>query len=166
MLNRSVEKKQKVDKCTKRTTSEISTETTETDPNPNAAMVCIFPAVEVANQALAADADTDVVIDKGSLAHKESKKKQDIMCPPNDQLAQISYFKIWKVFLEARQHDLMLEKQGIQSARFGEDNMTKRNRAELYQLIMLAFQILSVVRKVEKIIFRLNKKRASLHLYS
>ena len=82
MLNRSLEKKQKVDKCTKRTTSEISTETTETDPNPNAAMVCIFPAVEVANQALAADADTDVVIDKGSLAHKESKNVSSSNVPP------------------------------------------------------------------------------------
>ena len=60
------------------------------------------------------------MIDEGSLARKKNKKKRNITWAADDQLVQISYFEgleserkrnHLESFSEARQHELMLEKQ-------------------------------------------------------
>lgn len=61
-----------------------------------------------------------MVVDEGSLARKKNKKKRNITWAPDDQLVQVSYFEVLESerkrghiesFSQARQHELMLEKQ-------------------------------------------------------
>lgn len=92
------------------------------------------PAVEAANAALAEDTG-NVVIDEGSLARKKNKKKRNITWAPDDQLVQVSYFELLEGerkgshaenFSQARQLELMLEKQAMRAVRRGEDRMVEK----------------------------------------
>jgi len=133
ILNRSSDKKQKVEDERVGGDSAL-----QIDPDSSTSMQYISPAVEAANQALASIIDDNPIVDEGSLARKKNKKKRNITWATDDKLVQIEYYVVPdcerkrghnESFSDAKQHELMLEKQAMRSHRHhGEDNMIERIR--------------------------------------